>query len=55
MLSSNNPCSILYLDCRGYYDLAADIVTAVIAFLVLIRSLHNFRELKLEQNNQNEP
>lgn len=55
MLSINNPCSILYLDCRGYYDLATDIVTAVIAFLVLIKSLHNFRELRLEQNNQNQP
>lgn len=53
MISSSNPCSIPYLDCRGYFDLATDIVTVVAAFLVLIRSLHNLRELKSEQNNQN--
>jgi hypothetical protein len=53
MISSNNSCSIPYLDCRGYFDLATDIVTAVAAFLILIRSLHNLRELKSERNNQN--
>lgn len=43
-------CSISFLDCRGYYDLAAEIVITVIACLVLMKALGNYRDLKLEQS-----
>jgi hypothetical protein len=46
-------CSIPYLDCRGYYDLAADIITVLLGLLVLLRALSNYRELRLEQNVRN--
>jgi hypothetical protein len=41
-------CSIAFLDCRGYYDLAADIITTIIACFVLIKALANYRDLKVE-------
>ena len=41
-------CEIPFLDCRGYYDLAAEIVVTIIATLTLIKALHNHHELRLE-------
>lgn len=42
-------CSIPYLDCRGYYDLAADIITSIAALLVILRALNNYRYLREEE------
>lgn len=39
-------CSIAFLDCRGYYDLASEIVGLLLAGLTLYRAMANFRELR---------
>lgn len=36
-------CRIAYLDCRGYYDLAAEMVAVLIAAATLYRAMVNYR------------
>ena len=36
-------CEIIFLDCRGYYDLAAEILGLIGAIIILYRSLSNYR------------
>jgi hypothetical protein len=47
-------CDIPFLDCRGYYDLAAEIIVTIVATMTLIRALHNHHEFKLELRIPNE-
>lgn len=47
-------CNIAFLDCRGYYDLAAEIVGLVLCGVTLYRAMANFRELRHEKNNFND-
>ena len=44
-------CSIPFLDCRGYFDLAAEIVGLLLAGVVFYRAITNFKELRREQCN----
>lgn len=36
-------CLIPFLDCRGYYDLASEIIGLIVAAFILYWSLVNFR------------
>ena len=46
VMSMHEECSIEFLDCRGYYDLAAEIIAVIVAIFILIRALGNYKELK---------
>jgi hypothetical protein len=43
---ANLTCTIPFLDCRGYYDLAAEIIGLVLAGVTLYRAMANFCELR---------
>ncbi len=47
-------CSIPFLDCRGYFDLAAEIVGLLVAGVVLYRAMANYRELRQEKCNHDD-
>lgn len=51
---TRSDCSIPFLDCRGYYDLAAEIVGLILTGLILYWALSNYRELKREKNQFND-
>lgn len=44
-------CIIPFLDCRGYFDLAAEIVGLLLAGVVFYRAMTNFQELIREKCN----
>lgn len=39
-------CEIIFLDCRGYYDLAAEILGLISTMIIVYRSLNNYKELR---------
>jgi hypothetical protein len=39
-------CDIPFLDCRGFYDLASEIIALILAVVILYGSFANYRELK---------
>ena len=51
---TRSDCSIPFLDCRGYYDLAAEIIGLLLTGLILYWALSNYRELKREKNQFND-
>lgn len=47
-------CSVSFLDCRGYYDLAAEIVGSIATVVLLYWTINNYRELKLEKGREDD-
>lgn len=46
-------CRIAFLDCRGYYDLAAEMAAVLAAGATFYRAMVNYRELKREKGKDN--
>jgi len=42
-------CSVRFIDCRGYYDLAAEIVGCMATAVLLVWTINNYRGLKREK------
>jgi hypothetical protein len=42
-------CKIPYVDCRGYYDLAAEIAGLILTGVIAYMVISNYRELKQEK------
>lgn len=40
---NGDDCRIAYLDCRGYYDLAAEMISVLAAGATLYRTMVNYR------------
>jgi len=39
----NVSCDVIFLDCRGYYDLAAEMVGLIGTMIITYRSLSNYK------------
>lgn len=42
-------CKIPYVDCRGYYDLTAEIAGLILTGVIAYMVISNYRELKQEK------
>jgi len=43
VIDMTEECSVDFLECRGYYDLAAEIISIIVAIFILMRALGNYK------------
>lgn len=44
-------CYVTFMDCLGYYDLAAELINCILATLILYKSISNYRHQYTEYSS----